>query len=485
MQRPANLIVFVGESHSRSLVGAYGNPRMHTPALDRLARRGTVFLDAYCASPICVPSRASIATGLYPHQHKYWENSIALDGRTPTWMKALRDQGHHVAGIGKFHFRNGTDDNGFSEEILPMHLAEGEGELLGLLRSEGAEPVRKGLWDLYTKRCGPGDETSYQAYDRSITRRSIEWIREHANDEKPWVLCIHYVSAHAPYTVPRDLLEQYPLDEIELPRTFEASRRPHHAAIEHLRTILAHDAAVDENLVRLLTASYYAAITFLDRELGRVLDCVDAIEMTDRTRIVYTADHGYSSGNHFILGLFNLYEHSVGVPLIVAGPDVPAARQVRQLVSHVDLYPTILDAFAVPRRTGLPGASLWPAIGGTEDAGRPVFAEYHALGSVSASYMYRRGTDKLIHHVGFPSQLFDLASDAEEEQDLAGDPRHAATLARLEAELRTVVVPEVVDEQAKAAQRARICELGGVQAVLARRSGFVYSPPPGKDWKGL
>lgn len=485
MQRPCNLVVFVGESHARSLVGAYGHPQIHTPSLDSLAKRGTVFGESYCTSPICVPSRASIATGLYPHQHKYWENSIALDGKTPTWMKELRAQGYHVAGVGKLHFRNGKDDNGFSEEIVPMHIAEGQGELLGLLRSEGKEPVRKGLWDLYTKRCGPGDETSYQAYDKLITQQTIAWIREHANDEKPWALCIHYVSAHAPYTVPRDLLELYPLDKIRLPPTFEKANRPHHAAIEHLRTILAHDAEVDENLVKLLTASYYAAITYLDREVGQVVDLLDASELTGKTRVIYTADHGYSSGNHFILGLFNLYEHSVGVPLLMAGPDVPERARVDQLVSHVDLHPTILESFGVAARPGLPGASLWSPMQGHEDPDRPAFAEYHALGSRSASYMYRQRQYKLIHHVGMAPQLFDVASDPGEERDLASDRHHQDTLARLEAGLRAMVSPEAADSEAKAAQRSRIEELGGAQAVLDRRSGFIYSPPPGKDWRSV
>lgn len=485
MQRPPNLVFFVGESHDRSLVGAYGNPLLRTPTLDALARRGTTFLDAYCTSPICVPSRASLATGLYPHQSGYWENSIALDGRTPTWMKDLRQQGYHVAGIGKFHFRNGEDDNGFSEEIMPMHLAEGEGELIGLLRGDGAEPVRKGLWDLYTRRTGVGGETAYQAYDKRITARSIEWLREHADDDKPWALCIHYVSAHAPYTVSQDLLDLYPLDAIRVPSTFAKANRPRHPAVEHLRSILAHDEDLDEDLVKLLTACYYATITYLDRELGQVVGHLDDAGLAGNTRVIYTADHGYSSGNHFILGLFNLYEPSVGVPLIMAGPGVPAGRRVRQLVSHVDLHPTILESFGLVPRSGLPGTSLWPAIEGRVDTRRPAFAEYHALGSKSASYMYRQGRHKLIHHVGMPPQLFDLQADPGESLDLAADPAHGATLRRLESGLRAFVEPEEADHQAKAAQRARVRELGGPQAVIAKRSGFVYSPPPGADWKRI
>lgn len=348
-------------------------------------------------------------------------------------MKELRNAGYHVTGIGKFHFRNGEDDNGFSEEILPMHLAEDEGELLGLLRSQNAEPIRQGLWDLYTKRCGPGDETTYQAYDKRVTERSIEWLRAHAQDEKPWALCVHYVSAHAPYTVPQDLLDLYPLDRIAIPSTYSFDKRPQHPAAQHLRKILGRQDDLDERLVRLLTASYYAAITYLDREIGQVLDTVDVADLRDATRIVYTADHGFSSGNHFILGLFNLYEHSVGVPLLASGAGIPHGAQASQLASHVDIFPTILDFFGVPCQQELPGTSLMSAMRGQEDLERPVYAEYHALGSRTASYMVRRRNLKLIHHVGMPSQLFDLASDPAEETDLIESGSSTAAWRRLSA----------------------------------------------------
>lgn len=485
MSQLPHLIFFVGESHSRALVGAHGHPQIQTPFIDQLAERGTLFRNAYCASPICVPARASIATGLFPHQHGYWENSIALDGKTITWMKELRNAGHHVAGIGKFHFRNGEDDNGFSEEILPMHLAEGEGELLGLLRSQGAEPIRTGLWDLYTKRCGAGDETSYQAYDRQVTKKAIEWLRAHAKDEKPWVLCVHYVSAHAPYTVPRALLDLYPTADIRLPPTFRMAQRPQHPAVNHLRRILGHAQDLDEGLARLLTASYYAAITYLDRQVGHVLDATDALELRDRTRVIYTADHGFSSGNHFIFGLFNLYEHSAGVPLIVAGPGVQQRSQVRQLASHVDLFPSLLDFFDMPCPRSMPGTSLVPALQGREDLHRPAFAEYHAVGSQAGSFMLRQNDMKLIHHVGMPSQLFDVAADPEEAHDLSSDPAAAPVLAALEKQLQAIVSPHEVDAAAKAAQQARIALLGGAEEIMRRRAGFTYSPPPGLSWRGM
>jgi choline-sulfatase len=483
-----NILLIMSDQHHPRLLGCAGDPIVQTPHLDALAARGTLFANSYCASPICVPARASIATGLYPHQHRYWENSLALDGRTPTWMKRLRDAGSHVAGIGKFHFRNTEDDNGFSEEIAGMHIAEGVGELIGLLRGFDDEPVRPGLWDLYTRRTGVGEETAYQAYDRKITGHTIDWIRKRGKrQDKPWALCVHYVSAHAPYTVSQELLDLYPLDSVPMPVQFRPGERPRHPAVANLRRILGQPEAADEDILRLLTACYFATITHLDREIAKVLAALDEAGLSDDTRVVYTADHGYSNGNHFVLGLFNLYEHSVGVPLIMAGPDVPAGRAVEQIVSHVDLFPTLLEGAGVAPQAEdarLPGVSLWPAMQGREQA-RLGFAEYHALGSRTGSFMLREGDDKLLYHVGMAPQLFDLAADPEETHDLVAEGRGHVRATELEQRLRAIVSPEAADAQAKADQRARAQELGGKEGILARRSGFVYSPPPGADWRKI
>jgi choline-sulfatase len=480
--------MIVGESHSGHLIGAVSNQLVKTPALDALAKRGSLFRSAYCASPICVPSRASLATGLFPFQNHYWDNSIALDGRTPTWMGHVRNSGSQVIGIGKFHYRNGTDDNGFSEEIDAMHLAEGLGELIGLLRASDREPVRA-LWDLYTRQTGVGKETAYEEYDHRITEHGINWIKRLTKSEtKPWALCVHYVSAHAPYTVTQELFDLYPIDQLPLPVQFRADERPQHPALQHLRQILGQADDVDEHTVRLLTACYFATITRLDREISKILKALDDAGLTENTRVIYTADHGYSHGNHFLMGLFNLFEHTVGVPLIMAGPDIPAGRVVEQLSSHVDLFPTVLESMGIAPdagKTPMLGTSLWPALNGHEDSERVAFAEYHALGSKSGSFMRRHRNNKLIYHVGMPPQLFDLADDPFEMDDLLLRGQGYALAEDLERRLRAIVSPEEADAAAKVDQLARIAELGGVDEVLARRTGFVYSPPPGADWRKL
>ena len=486
MPDPANLVVVLAESHSQNLLGCYGDPLVKTPNLDRLAERGVRFTDTYCTSPICVPSRASFATGLYPHQNGFWDNSIPFDGSVQSWMRRLRDDGHRVSAIGKLHYRSSDDDNGFSEEIDTMHVADGLGELIGLLRSTGEEPIRDGLWHLYVDRTGVGDKTDYQDYDSRITKKAIHWLEQRAKeDSKPWVLCVHYVSAHPPFTVPQRLFDLYPIDEMPTPVQFFPDERPTHPAIEHLRTILGHADQLDVAVMKKITACYFAVITHLDEQLGQLLGALKRLELEDTTRVLYTADHGYNCGNQYILGLFNLYQRSVSVPMIMAGPGIPAGHRVGQITSHVDLYPTFLEAAGATisdEERKLPGVSLWPAIDGQETP-RLGFAEYHALGSKAGAYMLREDRDKLIYHVGMPPQLFDLAADPDETRDRVSDGSGVARAEELESKLREILDPEEVDRCAKADQLAKAGEHGGKEGIMKLRGGFVYSPPPGIDWR--
>ena len=134
MPKPCNLIIFESDNHNRDVLGCYGHPIVRTPNLDRIAANGTRFANAYCSSPLCCPSRASLATGLYPHQSGYWDNCLVYDGSRPSWATRVRAQGHTAVSVGKLHFRSTEDDNGFSREIAPMHIVDGIGGLVNLLR---------------------------------------------------------------------------------------------------------------------------------------------------------------------------------------------------------------------------------------------------------------------------------------------------------------------------------------------------------------
>src|SRR5580692_9065192 len=152
--RAANLVVIMSDEHHPRAMGTAGHPFAKTPNLDRLAARGARFTSAYCNSPICVPSRAALATGRYVHQIRFWDNGIPYDGSVPSWHHRLRGAGHEVTAIGKLHFRSADDDNGFTEEVMPLHVVDGIGDPLGWLRDP--LPVRKAALRL-ANDAGPGN----------------------------------------------------------------------------------------------------------------------------------------------------------------------------------------------------------------------------------------------------------------------------------------------------------------------------------------
>ena len=157
--KPRNLLFIMSDEHSKRVLGCNGNPVIRTPNLDRLAARGVRFTDAYCNSPICVPSRASFQTGRYVHDIRFWDNAIAYDGSVPSWAHRLKAAGHRVDAIGKLHFRSPDNDNGFTKEHMPLHVVEGIGDPIGYASRSAAateggveDGRRRGLRQLHLSR---------------------------------------------------------------------------------------------------------------------------------------------------------------------------------------------------------------------------------------------------------------------------------------------------------------------------------------------
>ena len=483
MTKPANLLFIVSDNHNRQITGCYGHPIVRTPALDTLASRGARFANSYAQSTLCVPSRACLATGRYVHQNGCWDNAIAYDGKLPSWMHRLREADSEVTSIGKLHFRAEGEDHGFSEELLPMHLHGGKGAIKNLLRGYDAEPACTdgGRWKLYTERSGVG-ETHYQDYDRKITAATLEWLRAHRKPgAKPWALYVGYISPHPPFSVPQRLLDLYPIAQMPLPRRYRPGDRPEHPAMRHLREIDGFADMTDETMLRRVAAGYFSLITHLDEQIGAVMKAAETLGLLDDTRVVYTSDHGDQFGWQGVFGKKNLYEGSVGVPLIAAGPDIPEQCVVTQLASHVDLFPTFVEALGVrpvAADQSLPGISLFPALHGREDSARSVFAEFHAQGSKAGAFMLRERDLKLVYHVGMPPQLFDLAADPDEAHELVEEGRAGDRVAALEQKLRAICDPEAVDAQAKADQR-KMAEYWGGPEKLSGEVNMLFTPPPG------
>jgi choline-sulfatase len=475
-----NLLFILSDEHQRDVTGCYGNAAVKTPHMDRLAARGTRFSNAYTPCPICVPARASLATGRWVHQVRAWDNAAPYHGEIPSWHHRLRDGGHEVTSIGKLHFRSTDDDNGFSEEILPLHVLDGKGDLIGALREP---PPRRGSMPAFAASAGPGD-SSYNRYDLDVTEAACRWLSEVSTraGDKPWVLFVSLVRPHFPLTAPPEFFALYDPHTMPLPRLYDEAGRPRHPAVKALRVIMDYDDYFkDLDAVRLAIASYYALVSFLDDNVGRILAALDAAGLTDSTRVIYTSDHGENLGSRGLWGKSVMYEESAAVPFIAAGPGIEAGGVVDTPISLVDCYRSILDAVGcppAPEDAALPSQSIWSIASGARPD-RDVLSEYHAAASVTGTFMIRHERWKYIHHVGFRPELFDLEADPGETEDLAERPGMEHVLAACEARLRAICDPDRVNQQAFEDQRRLIAAHGGREAVIGR-GDYSYTPAPGE-----
>lgn len=479
MDRPErNLLIIMSDEHSPKALGCYGHPFVETPNLDRLATRGTRFSSAYCTSPVCIPARASFAVGRYINEIGYWDNADAYDGRIPSWHHLLRAREHKVVSIGKLHFRLPGEDHGFSEEIIPMHIIDGKGDLMGLVRSE--LPVRRGAYKM-ANLAGPG-ESQYTFYDREIAARAQVWLREEARraSGKPWVLFVSFVCPHFPLTAPPQYFYRYYNRDLPLPKMYAREQRPTHPYLKEYAASFNYDDYFDGAKLRKAIAGYYGLCSFLDDNVGLVLGALEDAGLSGETRVVYTSDHGDNLGTRGLWGKSTMFEETAGVPLIITGPEIPEGRVVDTPVSHVDTYPFILEAVGErdPELTrGFPGVSLFDLVDGATPE-RNVLVEYHGMGSTTGAFMIRHGTHKYIYYVNYPAQLFDLESDPEELTDLAGDPRHASVIAECHRRLLRICDPEEVQRRAMKRQTELLAANGGRDAVIAR-GDLGFTPAPG------
>ena len=475
--KPTNLLFILSDQHQATAMGCAGHPLVQTPHLDALAASGARFSNAYTNCAICVPARAALATGRYVHQLGNWDNGLPYDGASPGWGHRLQHAGHTVDSIGKLHFRSAADDNGFTREIEPLHVVDGIGDPASGIR-DGS--IRRD-WRPGIEEAGPAAST-YQQYDIRNRDNAISWLRERAEDERPWALFLSFVTPHPPFFAPPETYALYRHEDMRMPPQWRASDMPQHPAYQYMRRFFSCERPLDEAVIRRLHAAYYGICTFLDAQIGLVLAELDALNLRETTRVIYTSDHGEHLGARGIYGKFTMYEDAAAIPLIMSGPDVPAGKVVDTPVSLIDCYPTILQAVGCPadEADDRPGESLW-GIAAADDRDRKVFAEYHAIGSRNAFYMLRDRRYKFIYHVDAPPQLFDLTRDPQELNDLAlqrsVETQHL--LSKYEAQLRGLLDPEAVDRRAKADQAARIESLGGRAAVVAR-GAFVNSPVPGE-----
>ncbi|MCB1492847.1 MAG: sulfatase-like hydrolase/transferase [Rhodobiaceae bacterium] len=474
MATPQNMVFILSDEHNRKIAGAYGHPFIETPNIDALAAAGTTFDSAYTNCPICVPARAALATGLPVHETGCWDNAHPFRGEPESWHEKLRSSGADVVSVGKLHFRGG-DDYGFTEELLPLHVVGGKGDLKGLLRQE--LPKNPGTPAMAAK-AGRGVST-YFDYDGRIADRAVEWleIRAARPDGPPFVLLVNLVMPHFPLIAPPDYFDRYAGYDLATLRTgIDAPPPDDHPTMARMRAHFNYDDYFDDEVRAMALRAYFGMVTRVDEIIGDLMTTLDATGLTDNTRILYTSDHGDNLGSRGLWGKSVMYEDSVAIPMVMAGADVPAGKRCATPVSLTDIAPTMLDALGRPPDPALPGRSLIE-IANAPDEDRPVLSEYHAAGSDTGQFMLRFGRWKLVYFVGAPPQLFDLVADPDERCDLGRSRDHADVVAEMTLRLRGICDPEEINARAFADQKRTMEANGGRDGIMASVD-IPFTPAP-------
>jgi uncharacterized sulfatase len=403
--RPLNVVLIIADDLNVEL-GAYGSPIVRTPSIDRLAGRGVRFDRAYAQFPVCNPSRASLLSGRRPETTGVLNNTT--DPRKRLAGVALlpehfRRHGYRTLGLGKI--AHDTFPESVSWEVYePAYGAK--------------QPEPKG-WGI--ARAKEADLP-----DARLAQRAVRLIE--GSGDAPLFLAVGFGRPHTPLVAPARYFEMYPVDRIALPR-----QAPELLALVP-RTALPRDPSfrdLTEAGARQARAAYFASVSFLDAQVGVILDALDRLGLWDRTAVVFTSDHGFLLGEHGAWGKHALFERIVRVPLIVAAPGAKAGAGSPRLVELVDLFPTLATLARLPLPAGLEGESFVPLLSEPERPWKRAAFSSDQRGQPAASvrterYRYTRWPRR-------EQELYDYVSDPDESRNLAGDPAHAGVVADMSA----------------------------------------------------
>ena len=433
-------VLFIASDDLTSTLGCYGHPAVKSPNIDALAARGVRFDNAYCQFPFCGPSRASLMTGLRPDTTGVVTNR-KVDFRewspdTITLPQLFKNNGWRSMRVGKmFHMGVpggvGTmahqDPPSWDVSISPPG---DEHESVG----PGGDPnpdLRHGLKMQWVQTA-----TAEGQADDAAADTAIDLLRESAGN--PFFLGLGFVRPHTPFVAPSRFFDMYPLDEIELIHNPPDDLDDIPAPAKNLRPFLWHQMGMSEENQRISLRGYYASVSFMDEQVGRVLDELDQLEIADRTVVVFFGDHGWHLGEHTHWQKMSLMEESVRAPLIISAPGARGAgRSTKALAEFVDFYPTLAELAGLTPPSNLEGVSLVPVLddptASVKDAAfSQVQWEDRIFGRTVRTdrYRYIRWEGD-----GGGEELYDHEKDPREFTNLAPVPEHSAVLEQLRTRL--------------------------------------------------
>lgn len=478
MGKRRNILVLMTDQQRFDSLRCYGNSNAITPNLDRLAANGTLFTTCYVQNPICSPSRATYATGLYPRNHGLWANGVTLPADLPLLSRQLANAGYDCGMAGKQHLAPCADiieeprlDDGYRVYKWshgPNHRSPRNAYYAWLqehhpdiYRSAVAErPIKSSEHGNVSKSAAPLDTVPVEAhYTHWIAQETIEFIEDAARPAgTPFYFMANFFDPHHPFGAPeafRSLFDARRLpkpvgsaEELESkPAVQRAYHRKSYAGVAPGFADYTHEE------VQEVVACYYAMVSLIDAEVGRIVETLEGQGLLKDTLIVFTSDHGEMLGDHALLlkGPM-LYEPVVRVPLILHQPGVvPAGNRVERIVQTVDLPTTIMAAAGIPESMPTQGDDLMRLAGDPKAPWRDWgLCEYRDSGHANRppvhTTMLRHANHKLVVWHGDPAtarardgELYDLAADPNELVNLYHDGRHAVTRERLTSMLLDVM----------------------------------------------
>ncbi len=448
-----NFVFVCSDQHSAKYAGFAGHPFVKTPNLDRIARKGITFTAAYCSSPLCVPGRSGLMTGMYPSDVNSFCNSTVYDGSHPTWGKRLREAGYHCWAVGKQDM-NPAIDMGFVEAGVDHGHAK-KPDIMSLFRSPVGFRLgeREGIdGKIRDENEGKRDRDNFDRDERD-TQTALRFIRtESTRLGKPWVAFVGLREPHPPWIASKEYFENY-LPLVRAPEVTVEELEALPLPYQVMRNFKRISTPIPEDRIRRAIAAYLGMVSELDGHIGQLYASLEETGQIDNTYFIYVSDHGESLGDHGMWLKNNLYEGPANIPLVVSGPGLPQGRVIDTPVSHLDLVATMLEwaGMQVPRE--LRGSSLVPLVSGKGGGPEFVYAESHSEGNPTGSFMIRKGCWKLLHFSYYGDWLFNLKEDPGERHNRAGDPAAQETLLELRSILRKQVDPEEVTQRAFVAQK--------------------------------
>ena len=426
MSRP-NVLFMIADDHRWDAIGGMGDPTVQTPTMDALMTRGTTFRQTHImgslVGAVCVPSRAAVLTSA--NLFRSGGNQINRD--LAVWPQVMRDAGYHTFFSGKWH----NDRQTFTDSF-----------------DAGAKIFFGGMSDQYKVPVFDFDPTGKYPEDAKyigekfstelFTDSAVQFI-ENYDETDPFFLYLSFTSPHDPRTAPGEYATMYSPEDIPVPENFLPEHPFDNGEMRIRDEVLAPFPRTPE-IVQQHIADYYGMITHMDAEMGRVLSTLEATGHLDNTIIIYTADHGLAVGQHGLLGKQNLYNHSIHVPSIFAGPGIPEGETVDALTYLYDVFPTVCDLTDVTCPDTTEGRSLVPLMDGRVERVRAtVFAAYRDIHRT-----IRDGRWKLIRYYVSEEtgagtdciQFFDLEQDPWETTNLADLPEHADRIRSLAADMK-------------------------------------------------